>query len=48
MKLNKQITSLIFQVPKRGFAPPKAAPAKGGPPGSAPAPPPMELQKTPF
>ena len=51
MKLNKQVTSLLYQVPKRGFAPPKAAaPAKGGggPPGAAPPAPPVEIQKTPF
>lgn len=50
MKLNKQATSLIFQLPKRCFAPPKSAPAKGGggPPGAAPPAPPVEIQKTPF
>lgn len=47
MKLNKQV---LFFYPRRFFAPPKpAAPAKaGGPPGSAPPAPPIEIQKAPF
>jgi len=51
MKLNKQIRAVIFQVPKRVFAPPKpaaGAKAGGGPPGLAPPAPPVEIQKTPF
>ena len=45
MKLNKQLKAVIFQVPKRGFAPPKPAAGgkSGGPPGMAPPPPPVEI-----